>query len=108
MIFLQGCGGVYSSKFNCPDAKGLQCKSLSDVNNSINNNTIDIEIEGKCKAGRKCNSTKDKNVISNNTSQEIPANSQIETFKIWLASQNTNSGVLLEREAKVIIINKLD
>lgn len=48
-LSLSGCMGVYEGGFECPPAKGVQCKSISEVNQMINQQkmmrTPTVEIE---------------------------------------------------------------
>ena len=39
-LSLSGCMGVYEGGFECPPAKGVQCKSISEVNQMVNQQTM--------------------------------------------------------------------
>ena len=48
LLSLSGCG-AYSSTFNCPDARGLRCRSLSIVDAQIDSGEIETVYKPQCK-----------------------------------------------------------
>lgn len=52
LLLLSGCSS-YKQTFDCPPRPGVGCKSIDQVNQMVNDNTLDDEI---CVKNEKCNS----------------------------------------------------
>lgn len=78
---LTGCMGIYEGGFECPPGKGVGCKSITDVNEMVNQGEIPLQEiseqgseEEKENEGFHC---------KNNTSKACPLTS--DTADVWYA-----------------------
>lgn len=57
-LILSGCMGIYEGGFECPPGVGTKCKSISEVNELINNGALPFpteEVPGEsCASGACC------------------------------------------------------
>lgn len=78
---LVGCMGIYEGGFECPPGKGVGCKSITDVNEMVNQGEIPLL------ASKKQNSEEEKGKedfhCKSNSSQACPLTS--DTADVWYA-----------------------
>ena len=78
---LTGCMGVYEGGFECPPGKGVGCKSITDVNEMVNQG--EIPLQEISEQGSEEEKGKEKFHCKSNSSKACPLTS--DTADVWYA-----------------------
>ena len=96
--FLAGCVGVYDQQFDCGVAPGIGCKSISTVNELIDNDQLKKEITGSsekakpvCKVGKALPAFTSVSSVGKVPGETISRHPE-QTLRIWIAPHEDRNG----------------
>ena len=95
-LFLNGCS-VYKGKFDCAPGKGIGCESVSQVNDLVNNDTLDDfidEVDSSKKRGCLFCSKKKQKLSNESLKGEKAPGDDGEKLQIYFNEYKDTDGVL--------------